>query len=224
MQNSLCSYELLKISVFCQKWEDNNILTKYSHCLTWSLFEKERATGNLRKLVCVVNNIQGIAVCCFTSNLWKTAGVNLLFATLVLLQIRNFCQKSRTFSKQRTLLLIYLNGLVRSQTFRHLEVCHFCAKQCAQQRNARNWSLKKVRFAVLGESSAKERAQCTVAWNWPQITLGNCRFASSWHVLLKRENLCKKLCATVLLLKNWCWNILRNCLKFAPCVRKLQVV
>ena len=159
MQNSLRRYELLKISVFCQKREDNNILTKYSHCLTESLFEKERATGNLRKLVCVVNNIQGIAVCCFTSNLWKTAGVNLLFATLVLLQIRNFCQKSRTFSKQRTLLLIYLNGLVRSQTFRHLEVCHFCAKQCAQQRNARNWSLKKVRFAVLGESSAKERAQ-----------------------------------------------------------------
>ena len=123
------------------------------------MFEKERATGNLRKLVCVVNNIQGIAVCCFTSNLWKTAGVNLLFATLILLQIRNFCQKSRNFSKQRTLLLIYLNGLVRSQTFRHLEVCHFCSKQCAQQRNARNWSLKKLRFAVLGETSAKERAQ-----------------------------------------------------------------
>ena len=110
-------------------------------------------------MVCVVNNIQGIPVCCFTSNLWKTAGVNLLFATIVLLQIRNFCQKSRTFSKQRTLLLIYLNGLVRSQTFRHLEVCHFCSKQCAQQRNARNWSLKKLRFPVLGETSAKERAQ-----------------------------------------------------------------
>ena len=34
VQNSLRSYELLEISVFCQKRKDNNILTKYSHCLT----------------------------------------------------------------------------------------------------------------------------------------------------------------------------------------------
>ena len=32
--NQFCNYELLKIRVFCQKREDDNILTKYSHCLT----------------------------------------------------------------------------------------------------------------------------------------------------------------------------------------------
>ena len=34
VQNSPRGYELQEISVFCQKYEDNNILTKYSHCLT----------------------------------------------------------------------------------------------------------------------------------------------------------------------------------------------
>ena len=34
VQNRPRSYELLEISVICQKREDNNILTKYSHCLT----------------------------------------------------------------------------------------------------------------------------------------------------------------------------------------------
>ena len=33
VQNSPRNYELLEISVFSEKREDNNILTKYSHCL-----------------------------------------------------------------------------------------------------------------------------------------------------------------------------------------------
>ena len=89
--NQFSNYELLKIRVFCQKREDDNILTKYSHCLTSSSCEKGRSTINLRKLVCVVNNIQETSICCFRSNFCKTACVNLLFATVVLLQIGNFC-------------------------------------------------------------------------------------------------------------------------------------
>ena len=50
-------------------------------------------------------------------------------------------------------------GLLGHKRSDILKFAIFCAKQCAQQRNVRNWSLKKVRFAVLGESSAKERAQ-----------------------------------------------------------------
>ena len=34
VQNSPRNYELLEISVFCQKREDNIILTEYYHCLT----------------------------------------------------------------------------------------------------------------------------------------------------------------------------------------------
>ena len=34
LHNSQQSYELLEISVFCHEREDNNILRKYSHCLT----------------------------------------------------------------------------------------------------------------------------------------------------------------------------------------------
>ena len=43
VQNGVCNNELLKISVSCQKRKENNNVTKYSHRLTWSLREKERA-------------------------------------------------------------------------------------------------------------------------------------------------------------------------------------
>ena len=43
VQNSVPNYELLKISVSCQKRKENNNVTKYSHRLNWSLREKERA-------------------------------------------------------------------------------------------------------------------------------------------------------------------------------------
>ena len=43
VQNSVPNYELLKISVSCQKRKENNNVTKYSHHLNWSLREKERA-------------------------------------------------------------------------------------------------------------------------------------------------------------------------------------
>ena len=65
VQNSMQNYELRKIIVFCQKSEENNNLTKYSHCLTWKLRGKGRTTVNLPKLVCVVYNIQGKSTCCF---------------------------------------------------------------------------------------------------------------------------------------------------------------
>ena len=42
VQNSVRNYELLKISVSCQKRKENNV-TKYSHFLTWSWCKKERA-------------------------------------------------------------------------------------------------------------------------------------------------------------------------------------
>ena len=41
------NYESLKIMLFCQKREENNNPTKYSHCFTQSLGEKRRATVNL---------------------------------------------------------------------------------------------------------------------------------------------------------------------------------
>ena len=63
VQNSVRNYELLKISVSFQKGKENNNVTKYSHCLTWSLREKERTTLNLPKWVCLVNNIQGTSIC-----------------------------------------------------------------------------------------------------------------------------------------------------------------
>ena len=34
VQNSVRNYELLEISVSCQKRKENNNATKYSHCLT----------------------------------------------------------------------------------------------------------------------------------------------------------------------------------------------
>ena len=34
VHNSQRSYELVEISFFCHKREDNNILRKYSHCFT----------------------------------------------------------------------------------------------------------------------------------------------------------------------------------------------
>ena len=43
VQNSVHDYELLKISVSCQKRKENNNLTKYSRRFNWSLREKERA-------------------------------------------------------------------------------------------------------------------------------------------------------------------------------------
>ena len=43
VQNGVPNYELLKISFSCQKRKENNNVTKYSHRLTWSLREKERA-------------------------------------------------------------------------------------------------------------------------------------------------------------------------------------
>ena len=43
VQNSVPNYELLKISVSCQKRKENNNVKKYSHRLNWSLREKERA-------------------------------------------------------------------------------------------------------------------------------------------------------------------------------------
>ena len=64
VQNSVRNYELLKISVSCEKSKENNNMTKYSHCLTWSLREKERTTLNLPKWVCLVNNIQGTSIFC----------------------------------------------------------------------------------------------------------------------------------------------------------------
>ena len=40
MQSSVRNYELLEISIFCQKHEENNNLGKNSYPLTWSLWEK----------------------------------------------------------------------------------------------------------------------------------------------------------------------------------------
>ena len=40
MQSSVRNYELLEISIFCQKHEENNNLGKNSYRLTWSLWEK----------------------------------------------------------------------------------------------------------------------------------------------------------------------------------------
>ena len=65
VQNSVRNYELLKISVSCQKRKEKNNVTKYSQYLTCSLREKERATVNLPIRVCLVNNIQGTSICCF---------------------------------------------------------------------------------------------------------------------------------------------------------------
>ena len=73
LQNNVLNYELLKIIVFCQKREENNKRTKYSHFLTWRLRYKGRATINLPKLVCVVYNIQRTSICCFRYNLCKKA-------------------------------------------------------------------------------------------------------------------------------------------------------
>ena len=65
VQNSMRNYELLKIIVFCQKSEENNNLTKYSHCFTWRLRGKGRTTVNLPKLVRAVKNVQRTSICCF---------------------------------------------------------------------------------------------------------------------------------------------------------------
>ena len=65
VQKSVRNYELLKISVSCQKRKEKNNVTKYSQYLTCSLREKERATVNLPIRVCLVNNIQGTSICCF---------------------------------------------------------------------------------------------------------------------------------------------------------------
>ena len=65
VQNSVRNYELLEISVICQKFKENNNLTKYSHRLTPSLREKERTTVSILKLVCRVNNIERTLICCF---------------------------------------------------------------------------------------------------------------------------------------------------------------
>ena len=54
VQNSVRNYELLEITVFCQKREESNNLKKYSHCVTRSLREKERITVNTPKLLCGV--------------------------------------------------------------------------------------------------------------------------------------------------------------------------
>ena len=40
VQSSVRNYELLKISIFCQKDKENNNLANYSYRLTWSLWEK----------------------------------------------------------------------------------------------------------------------------------------------------------------------------------------
>ena len=40
MQSSVRHYELLEISIFCQKHEENKDLGKNSYRLTWSLWEK----------------------------------------------------------------------------------------------------------------------------------------------------------------------------------------
>ena len=65
VQNSVRNYELLKISVSCQKRKEKNNVTKFSQYLTCSLREKERATVSLPIWVCLVNNIQGTSICCF---------------------------------------------------------------------------------------------------------------------------------------------------------------
>ena len=65
VQKNVRNYELLKISVSCQKRKEKNNVTKYSHCLPWSMREKERATLNLPIWVYLVNNIQGTSICCF---------------------------------------------------------------------------------------------------------------------------------------------------------------
>ena len=54
VQNSVRNYELLEITVFCQKREESNNLKKYSHCVTSSLREKQRITVNTPKLLCGV--------------------------------------------------------------------------------------------------------------------------------------------------------------------------
>ena len=48
-----------------RKSKENNNLTKYSHCLTWRLRGKGRATVNLPKLVCAVKNVKETSICCF---------------------------------------------------------------------------------------------------------------------------------------------------------------
>ena len=58
LQSTGRNNELLEISVFWEKGEENNNLTKYSHSLFKACVEKGTATINLPKLVCVVNNIQ----------------------------------------------------------------------------------------------------------------------------------------------------------------------
>ena len=53
VQHSPRNYELLEISVFCQRRKENINLKKYSHCGTKSLFEKGRATVSLPTLGCL---------------------------------------------------------------------------------------------------------------------------------------------------------------------------
>ena len=59
MHNSMRNYELLRnLLSFVKKSEENNNLTKYSHCLTVEVARQIwRATVNLPKLVCAVKNV-----------------------------------------------------------------------------------------------------------------------------------------------------------------------
>ena len=97
VQNNVRNYELLKIILFCQKRDENNNLTKYSHCLTQSLREKRRATVNLRSI-----------------------------------------KKLKFMEKRMRKSKFSPNGLVRSETCRHVQICYIWAKQCAQLRIAKN--------------------------------------------------------------------------------------
>ena len=57
VQNSPRNYEFLEISVFCQKRKENK---RFS-----TLYAKGRATVNLAKLLCAVNNVQETSIRCF---------------------------------------------------------------------------------------------------------------------------------------------------------------
>ena len=66
VQNSVRNYEFLEISIFCEKREENNNLINILTVWPKASVGKGRTTVNLPKLVCVVNNIQGTSICCFT--------------------------------------------------------------------------------------------------------------------------------------------------------------
>ena len=131
----------LKLEPFVLK---ENKTTTWQNILTiWpkAWVETESAFLNLPKLVCVVNNIEGTSICSLRKNLCETLCANVVFLKISVKNFRRNCHLARNLRLVFKRYSLCKTACATVNLFKltfYLQICFFCAKQCAQVRIARN--------------------------------------------------------------------------------------